>query len=108
ELPFGRVTLFTPEPLPGDVLPAGHPFEVRIVPGPSRRLWGQWQLPRAARGVDLLFCPAYVAPLAYRGRYAVVMHDALLEVLPGAFSRRARLRRGLYRRSARRADCVPA
>jgi glycosyltransferase involved in cell wall biosynthesis len=108
ELPFGRVTLFTPAPLPDDVLPEEHPFDVRIVPGPSPRLWGQWQLPRAARDVDLLFCPAYVAPLAYRGRYAVVMHDALLEVLPGAFSRRARLRRGLHRRSARRASCVLA
>jgi len=108
DLPFGRVTLFTPEPLPADVLPPEHPFEIRVVPAGSRRLWGQWQLPRAARGVDLLFCPAYVAPQAYAGRYAVVMHDALLEVLPGAFSRRALMRRGLYRRSARRAACVLA
>jgi glycosyltransferase involved in cell wall biosynthesis len=108
ELPFGRVTLFTPAPLPDDVLPAGHPFEVRVVPGASRRLWGQWRLPRAARGVDLLFCPAYVAPQRYTGRYAVVMHDALLEVLPGAFSRGALMRRGLYRRSAQRAACVLA
>jgi glycosyltransferase involved in cell wall biosynthesis len=107
ELPFSRVTLFTPAPLPDDVLPEDHPFEIAVIPG-SRRLWGQWQLPRAARGVDLLFCPAYVAPLAYTGRYAVVMHDALLEVLPGTFTRRARLRRGLYRRSARRAACVLA
>jgi len=38
----------------------------------------------------------------------VVMHDALLEVLPGAFSRRALMRRGLYRRSARRAALVLA
>jgi glycosyltransferase involved in cell wall biosynthesis len=110
ELPFGRVTLFTPEPLPVDVLPDGHGFEVSIVPGRSRRLWGQRQLPRTAAAcrVDLLFCPAYVAPLSYPGRYAVVMHDALLEVLPGAFSRRALLRRRLYRRSAQRAARVLA
>lgn len=105
ELPFGQVTLFTPAELPADV---EHPFEVRVVRGPSLRLWGQFQLPRAARGVDLLFCPAYVAPLRYRGRYAVVMHDALLEVLPGAFSRQALRRRGLYRRSAERAALVLA
>ena len=105
ELPFERVTLFTPAELPADVV---HPFEVRIVRGPSLRLWGQFQLPRAARDVDLLFCPAYVAPLRYRGRYAVVMHDALLEVLPGAFSRQALRRRGLYRRSAERAALVLA
>jgi glycosyltransferase involved in cell wall biosynthesis len=105
ELPFGRVTLFTPAELPADVV---HPFDVEIVRGPSLRLWGQWQLPRAARGADLLFCPAYVAPLRYRGRYAVVMHDALLEVLPGAFSRQALRRRGLYRRSADRASLVLA
>ncbi len=108
EMPFGRVTLFAPATLPGDVLPERHPFEISVVPGPSHRLWGQWQLPRAARGVDLLFCPAYVAPVAYSGRYAVVMHDALLEVLPAAFTRSARLRRGLYRRSAQRAGCVLA
>src|SRR5690242_18207180 len=105
ELPFERVTLFAPAELPADVV---HPFEVEIVRGPSLRLWGQFQLPRAARGVDLLFCPAYVAPLRYRGRYAVVMHDALLEVLPQAFSRQALRRRGLYRRSAERATLVLA
>jgi glycosyltransferase involved in cell wall biosynthesis len=108
ERPFGRVTLFTPAALPDDVLPDGHPFDVEVVRGPSLRLWGQFQLPRAARGVDLLFCPAYVAPLRYRGRYAVVMHDALLEVLPQAFSRQALRRRGLYRRSAERAALVLA
>jgi len=105
DVPFERVTLFTPAALPDDV---EHPFEVEIVRGPSVRLWGQWQLPRAARGVDLLFCPAYVAPLRYRGRYAVVMHDALLEVLPHAFSKQALRRRGLYRRSAERASLVLA
>jgi glycosyltransferase involved in cell wall biosynthesis len=105
ELPFERVTLFTPAALPTDVV---HPFDVEIVRGPSLRLWGQFQLPRAARGVDLLFCPAYVAPLRYRGRYAVVMHDALLEVLPQAFSRQALRRRGLYKRSAQRAALVLA
>lgn len=105
ELPFERVTLFAPAELPADV---EHPFEVRIVRGPSLRLWGQFQLPRAARDVDLLFCPAYVAPLRYRGRYAVVMHDALLEVLPQAFSRQALRRRGLYKRSAQRAALVLA
>lgn len=105
ELPFDRVTLFTPAELPADV---EHPFDVRIVRGPSVRLWGQFQLPRAARDVDLLFCPAYVAPLRYRGRYAVVMHDALLEVLPQAFRRQALRRRGLYKRSAERAALVLA
>jgi glycosyltransferase involved in cell wall biosynthesis len=110
ELPFGRVTLFTPAGLPDDALPKGHPFEVRVVPGTSRRLWGQWQLPRAAADVDvdLLFCPAYVAPVSYPGRYAVVMHDALMEVLPEAFTRRALLRRRLFRRSAQRAFRVLA
>ena len=99
DLPFGRVTLFSPEPLPDGVLPAEHPFDVHVLPAASARLWGQWQLPRAARGVDLLFCPAYVAPAVYGGRYVVVMHDALLEVLPQAFSRQV-LRRNLFRRSA--------
>jgi len=108
ELPFGRVTLFTPAALPDDVLPDGHPFDIQLVRAPSLRLWGQFQLPRAARGVGLLFCPAYVAPLRYRGRYAVVMHDALLEVLPQAFSRQALRRRGLYRRSAEQATLVLA
>src|SRR5581483_6279754 len=108
EVPFGRVTLFTPESLPADVLPPGQPFEVQIVPARSLKLWGQWHLPRAAAHVDLLFCPAYVAPVAYRGRYAVVMHDALVEVQPAGFSRRSIVRRRLFRRSARRAALVLA
>jgi glycosyltransferase involved in cell wall biosynthesis len=108
ELPFGGVRLYAPAPLPAGALPDDHPYEVVVVPGRSRPLWGQWQLPRAAGDVDVLFCPAYVAPLAYRGRYVVVMHDAMLEVLSESFSRRARLRRGLFRRSARRATRVLA
>jgi hypothetical protein len=37
ELPFDRLTLFSPSLLPGDVLAAGYPFELRVVPAPSLR-----------------------------------------------------------------------
>jgi glycosyltransferase involved in cell wall biosynthesis len=108
DLPFARVTLYTPLPLAGDALPAGHPYEISVVRarGP-RPVWTHWALARAAREVDVLFSPAYVAPITYRGKLVVTVHDALQEIMPATFPHRNSWVRGrLYRVSARRADCV--
>lgn len=108
ELPFERVTLYSPRAIPPDVLPAQHPYAVRVVPprGP-RRAWAHWTLARAAREVDVLFCPSYVVPLAYRGAAVVTIHDTIHETMPETFPRRTLwTRRPLYRLSARRADLV--
>jgi glycosyltransferase involved in cell wall biosynthesis len=54
----------------------------------------------------VLFCPSYVAPLTFRGKFVVTVHDAIHEVMPEAFPRRDRYRALLYRHSARRAALV--
>jgi glycosyltransferase involved in cell wall biosynthesis len=108
ELPFEHVTLYSPVPLPAKSLPERHPYVVRV-PTPSRppAAWTHWTLARAARGVDVLFCPSYVLPLAFRGAAVVTIHDAIHEVMPETFSRRSLwTRRRLYRSSARRAEVV--
>src|ERR1700733_16338856 len=37
----------------------------------------QWDIPRAARACDLLHVPHYNAPLLYRGRLVVTIHDLI-------------------------------
>lgn len=108
EVPFERMTLYSPSRIPGDALPASHGFLLRA---PERRVpkpvWAHWTLARAARHADVLFCPSYVVPFAYRGRAVVTIHDTIHEVMPETFSRRSLLtRRPLYRLSARRAALV--
>jgi glycosyltransferase involved in cell wall biosynthesis len=108
ELPFERVTLYAPGPIPRDVLPERHGFRVRTPGGRvPKPVWTQWTLARAARGADVLFCPSYVVPVAYRGKAVVTIHDTIHEVMPESFSRWSRLtRRPLYRLSAQRAALV--
>lgn len=72
-------------------------------------LWEQTVLPRAAtRAVaDVLFAPAYTAPLASRLPVVVAIHDVSFVARPGWFRRRERLRRAFVtKRSARRAAAV--
>lgn len=69
-------------------------------------LWENSRLRRAAATSDVLFCPAYTAPVGYRGRSVVATHS-VNEVDPGAHSWRYRQTYGrLYGHSARRADKV--
>lgn len=108
DLPFERVTLYTPSPIPPELLPARHRYSIRVLPsrGP-RGAWAHWTLSRAAQEADVLFCPSYVVPLAYRGRSVVTIHDTIHETMPETFPRRTLwTRRPLYRLSARRADLV--
>lgn len=107
-LPFARVTLFVPEGLPDELLPARSILEECVVPGRvPPAIWEHLRLPRYIRDVDVLFCPSYVAPLTYRGRFVVTIHDMLQESRPGDFPWMSRIRHApLYRRSARRARMV--
>ena len=106
ELPFARVVLLAPGQPPAGALPSVHPFESRILPSGAGGVGLHWTLAHAARDADVLFCPSYVSPLPFRGRTVVTTHDAVHELLPETFPRRARYRPWLYRRSARRADAV--
>lgn len=76
----------------------------------SRRIaWEQLALPLAAsrKGIRVLHSPAHVAPLAWRGRSVVTVHDLSFLLLPQAFSAANRLYLSAFTRlSVRRADIV--
>jgi glycosyltransferase involved in cell wall biosynthesis len=46
----------------------------------------QWQIPRVAKGSDLLHCPHYNVPCFYRGRLLVTIHD-LTHIMDRTFRR---------------------
>ncbi len=110
-IPFDRVVLLTPRPVPARSLDLGTSSEICIrtlCRGLPYAAWEQVFLPLAARGASVLFCPCYTAPLAWPGRLVLANHG-IYESLPGEFSRLARLRTiPLFRASARRADRVLA
>jgi glycosyltransferase involved in cell wall biosynthesis len=104
QTPFAEITVFVP-PDAGEALPPQHSFTVEEVSA-TGGLPYHWGLGRAARNVDLLFCPSYAAPLAYRGPFVVTVHDALSALMPPHPGLRQRLRHRLTRLSARRARHV--
>jgi glycosyltransferase involved in cell wall biosynthesis len=104
QTPFAEITVFVP-PEAAEALPPHHSFTVQEVSA-AGGLPYHWELGRAARNVDLLFCPSYAAPLAYRGPFVVTVHDALSALMPPHPGVHQRLRHRLTRRSARRARHV--
>jgi glycosyltransferase involved in cell wall biosynthesis len=75
------------DPFSGE--PAPRNFEVFQIPGPRsgrafRILWEECSLPRAARGhrLDVLHCPAYVAPRLPGMPTVVTLHDLLVYTHP--------------------------
>jgi glycosyltransferase involved in cell wall biosynthesis len=105
ESPFDETVLFAPAGIDPDALPPTHPFRVEEISG--RGSWAfHWGVGRAARHVDLLFCPSYAAPLTYRGPFVVTVHDTLSALMPLEPGLREGLRHRATRRSARRARHV--
>jgi glycosyltransferase involved in cell wall biosynthesis len=75
----------------------------------KNHLWEQLELPRLAQrfGVDLLHSPANLAPLAFRGKSIVNIHDLCFLVQPAWFSYTFRLiYRWLVPRIARNSSLV--
>jgi glycosyltransferase involved in cell wall biosynthesis len=105
ETEFREIVVFVPEGVAADALPPTHAFRVHELSGAGGAAF-HWGLGRAARHVDLLFCPSYAAPLAYRGPFVVTVHDALSALMPPHSGLRQRLRHRSTSRSARRARHV--
>ncbi len=63
-------------------------FETRVLKTRSTAKFIHWDLWRAAKKdkIDVLFCPAYVAPLFYRGKIALTLHDISYEARPEEFN----------------------
>lgn len=91
---------------PGDVRRvASFCDEIRIVDLPIYTLREQIEIPRAARGADLLHVPHYNIPLAFRGKLLVTLHD-LIHIMDPAVQRSLPARlyaRPMLRLAARRA-----
>ena len=87
----------------------GWPSRVRIIPGHGGTAWEQWALPRAlaAERPDVLFAPAYSAPLTAPAPVVLTVHDVSFFAHPEWFSFREGTRRRLLTGwSARRAKAV--
>jgi alpha-1,3-rhamnosyl/mannosyltransferase len=83
---------------PGPALQRGHGpgarLQVRVLPGGGGTLWEQSRLPFALpREVDVLYAPAYSAPLLARVPTVVTVHDVSFFAHPEWFRPREGLRR---------------
>jgi glycosyltransferase involved in cell wall biosynthesis len=90
-------------------VPSAFQSRVRILPGSGGTRWEQWTLARAlvSQRPDLLFAPAYSAPLTAPCPTAVTIHDVSFTAHPEWFSPREGLRRRtLTAWSARRARVI--
>lgn len=84
--PSDEFHLFAREPFSRAGLQLSDRFRVRVVaPRLTGATWENVVLPRAAKGVDVLFGPSYTVPLAYSGRSVVATHS-LNEAQPDAHS----------------------
>jgi glycosyltransferase involved in cell wall biosynthesis len=102
-----RLVLYAPEPL-GVAFPQGS-VDVRVLPGGRGTWWEQTALGHAVRRdrPDVLFAPAYTAPVGTGTPLAVTIHDISFIARPEWFRRRERWRRRLLTtRAARTASVV--
>lgn len=101
-----RLMLYSHAALACDV---PHVDDVRVMPGAGETLWEQTTLARAVRqdAPDVLFAPAYTAPLAIDVPVVLTIHDLSFEAHPEWFTWREGVRRRLLTRlSARKAAVV--
>jgi glycosyltransferase involved in cell wall biosynthesis len=84
-------------------------FATRLVAGSGGTFWEQWTLPRAAAAdhLDVLFSPAYTAPIAIHLPTVVAIHDVSFAAHPEWFRVREGIRRrAIARRAAAKARAV--
>ncbi|HVB38815.1 MAG TPA: glycosyltransferase family 1 protein, partial [Vicinamibacterales bacterium] len=101
-----EIRLYAPS---APALPHGVTMAVRLVPGGRGTWWEQRQLPAALAGdrPDVLFAPAYTAPIWTEVPVVVTIHDLSFVAHPEWFSWREGARRRLVTRlAARRAAAV--
>ena len=90
-------------------VPAAWQPRVRVIPGSGGSSWEQWAYPRAlsAERPDVLFAPAYSAPLTAPAPVVLTVHDVSFFAHPEWFSfREGTRRRQLTGWSARRAKVI--
>lgn len=82
-----KFRLYFKDEIPLD-LPKADFFECKLLKVGSTAKFTHWDLPQQAAKdkVDILFCPAYVAPLWYKGKIALTLHDISYEARPKEFN----------------------
>lgn len=73
---------------------------------PADLAWTHVELPRRARGADLLHHPLPAFSRGFRGPQAVTVHDLAFLRVPGCFNRRFRVVAGIRHRAAARAAAL--
>jgi glycosyltransferase involved in cell wall biosynthesis len=99
-------TVYSPQPL---AVPPAFTSRVRVLSGTGGTQWEQWTLARVLRRdrPDVLFAPAYSAPLATSCPVVLTIHDVSFAAHPEWFAHREGLRRRtLTRLAARRAQII--
>lgn len=108
--PDEQVVLYLRSPLDAEgrrQLGGSPAIDARVLrPALTGVAWENVNLTARARELDVLYCPAYSAPVFYRGRHVVAIHS-INEAQSGTHPWWYEPTYGrLYRRSARRADAV--
>ena len=82
-----KFILYFKDEIPAD-LPKSDLFDCKLLSVSSTAKFIHWDLWRAAKKdrVEILFCPGYVAPLYYRGKIALTLHDIVYEAHPEWFN----------------------
>jgi len=79
--------LYFKNKIPDDI-PESNNFQKKIIESKSNALFMHYFLPKAAKkdGIDILFCPNYIAPVFYNGDSALVLHDIIYEARPDLYN----------------------
>jgi len=106
-----RFILYFKNEIPTD-LPRSDFFEFKLLNIASNAKFIHWNLPRMAEKdkADVLFCPEYVAPLCYKGKIALTLHDIVYEAHPEWFKWKSPadkiLLKWVSKKSAQKAEIV--
>ena len=109
--PGVKFILYFKDEIPADV-PKSRLFEMKLLKVSSTAKFMHWNLWRAAKKdkVDILFCPAYIAPIFWKGKLALTLHDIIYEVHPEWFNWQSQadkiLLKWVSKRSAEKSDLI--
>ena len=82
-----KFILYFKDEIPSDI-PQSELFECKLLNVGSTAKFIHWDLWRAAKKdkIDILFCPGYIAPIFWRGKLALTLHDIIYEARPDWFN----------------------
>ncbi len=82
-----KFILYFKNKIPKDI-PRSKNFKFKILRTKSNALFMHYKLCLAATKdkLDILFCPNYIAPIFYKGKIALVLHDIIYEARPDLYN----------------------